>query len=231
MKHLPRLLFAASLALLAATPTNAGLLDKAKAVKSSIDAAAERPVKVSIGKGSLMDNRADTLKVVAAFRKKIGTNPLRVYGMKITRTNQIVMTYQSRYNAEKLETLVFNNGEIQGKPSPFKLIGNNVKVADNVFELDPVKLESIPDLVKMAREKTAQATKSKALGATVNVVQSWDDGRPVRIVVNVSADDRSALENVGEALESLKSDKVAKGSSVGQLIADATGKVIEFRLK
>jgi hypothetical protein len=231
MKHLPRLLFAANLALLASTPTNAGLLDKAKAVKSSINAAAEQPVKVSIGKGSLMDNRDDMLKVVAAFKKKIGASPLRIYGMKITRTNQIVVTYQSRYSPEKLETLAFNNGEIQGKPTPFRLFGNNVKVADNVFDLDQVKLESISDLVKMAREKTAQATKSNTLGATVNVVQSREAGRPVRIVVNVSADDRSALENVGEALESLKSDKVAKGSSVGQLIADANGKVIEFRLK
>lgn len=232
MKNTRRAVLFASLALLASAPLHAGFLDKVKSAKNTLDAAANQPVKVSIGKGSLMDNKDDIFKLVAAFKKKIGASPLQIYGMKITRTNQMVITYQTRYDKEKLETLVYSNGEIQGKPSKFKLIGSNVKVVDNVFSLDQVKLDSIPGLVKTARDKTAQATKSKTLGATVNVVQSWNEpGHPVRIVVNVSADDKSALDNISEAVDALKTDKVAKGSSVGQLVADANGKVLGFRLK
>lgn len=217
-----------------AVSANAGMVDKAKALKENIDKAANQPVKVDIGKSSLLENRDDILKVFAAFKKKIGADPMMVYGARIDWKNQVTVTYQSRFNKEKLETLYFSKNEIQGKPAPFKLIGNNVKVADNVFDLGKVKMDAIPGLVKTAREKTSEATKGKkTLGTTVNIVQYWTSGQPtqVRIVVNVAADDKSAGELIGNALVSLKDDTVAKGSSVGQLIADESGNVLGFRLK
>lgn len=227
-------LVAGACLLAAAVSADAGMIDKAKTLKENLDKAANQPVKVEIGKSSLLENRDDILKVFSAFKKKIGTDPMMVYGARIDWKNQVTVTYQSRFNKEKLETLFFSKNEIQGKPAPFKLIGNNVKVADNVFDLGKVKLDAIPGLVKAAREKTSAATKGKkTLGTTVNIVQYWTTGQPtqVRIVVNVAADDKSAGELIGNALVSLKDDTQAKGSSVGQLIADESGKELGFRLK
>lgn len=50
-------------------------------------------------------------------------------------------------------------------------------------------------------------------------------------MINVAADDQSTTQLVGDALGSLANDSVAKGSSVGQLTADASGKVLGFKLK
>ncbi len=220
--------------LLFSLSAQAGIMDKAKSAKDAMDKAANAPVKVSIDKGYLFDNKNDLKKVFAAFKKKIGSDPLMVYSARISWTNDVNIVYQNRYNLEKLETLSFSKGEIAGKPGKFTLIGKDAKVANSIIDFGRVKIDAIPDLVRLAREKTAEAAKvKKTAGASVDIVQLWTPGQPtqIRIVVHVAADDKSAAALVGEALTSLKDDKVAKGSSVGELVADETGKVLEFKLK
>jgi len=214
--------------------THAGVLDKAKAVKENLDKAANAPVRVPGLSKQILESKEDLRRILAAFRKKIGSDPLMVYGVGLNWTNVMTVTYQNRYNPEKLEMLSLSKGEIEGKPRPFKLIGQNVKVVDNVFDFGKVNFEAIPDLLKIAREKTSAETKGKkTLGASAKVVQFWTTGQPtqVRIVITVAADDKSASQLVGGALTSLADDSTAKGSSVGQLIADASGKVLGFKLK
>jgi hypothetical protein len=212
----------------------AGMLDKAKAAKASLDKVTYAPVKVPGLSKQILESREDLRHILAAFRKKIGSEPLMVYGVGLNWTNVVTFTYQSRFNPEKMEMLTLSKGEIEGKPRPFKLIGQNVKVEDNVFDFGKVNFEAIPDLLKVAREKTRAETKGKtALGASAKIVQLWTTGQPtqVRIVINVAADDKSATQLVGDALGSLKDDSVAKGSSVGQLVADQSGKILGFKLK
>jgi len=213
---------------------HAGLLDSAKSMKNSLDKAANAPVKVSVGKGALQDNAGDIEKVFAAFKKKAGANPLMVYGASIGSRGDAHITYQSPYNADKLESLHFFKEEIQGKATKFTLTGINVKVEDNVFDFARVKLSAIPGLVQAAREKTAQATKgNKTLGSSVKIVQLWAKGKPtqVRIIVNMSSDDgKSTAAQIGDALDTLKDNPPPKGSTVGQLVADENGKFIEFRM-
>lgn len=213
---------------------HAGLLDQAKSMKNSLDKAANTPTKVSIGKGPLQDNAGDIEKVFAAFKKKTGAHPLMVYGATIGFRGDAHITYQSPYNAEKLESLHFFKDEIQGKATKFTLTGINVKVEDNVFDFARIKLSSIPGLVQSAREKTTQATKgNKTLGSSVKIVQFWTTGKPtqVRIVINIASDDGgSTMAQIGGALDTLKEKPLPKGSTVGQLVADENGKFIEFRM-
>lgn len=228
----PLLLLIVSLAL--SLHAQAGLLDQAKSMKNSLDKAANTPTKVSIGKGPLQDNAADIEKVFAAFKKKTGANPLMVYGASIGFRGDAHITYQSTYNAEKLETLHFFKDEIQGKATKFTLTGINVKVENNVFDFARVKLSAIPGLIQSAREKTTQATKgNKTLGSSVKIVQYWATGKPtqVRIVVTIASDEgKSTVAQIGDALDTLKDDPPPKGSTVGRLVADENGKFIEFRM-
>lgn len=151
----------------------AGMLDKAKAAKQSLDKATYAPVKVPGLSKQILESHEDLRRILAAFRKKIGSDPLMVYGVGLNWNNVVTFTYQSRFNPEKMEMLTLSKGEIEGKPRPFKLIGQNVKVADNVFDFGKVNFEAIPDLLKLAREKTRAETKGKtALGASAKVVQS-----------------------------------------------------------
>jgi hypothetical protein len=213
---------------------SAGLLDQAKSLKAGIDKAANTPIPVSISKGSLQDNAADLNKVFGAFKKKIGANPLMVYGASIGSSNDAHITYQSPYNPEKLESLHFIKNEIQGKATKFTLTGTDAKVANSVFDFSRVNLSLIPGLVQVAREKTALATKgNKTLGSSVKIVQLWTPGKPtqIRLMVTVASDDgKSSLGKISDALDTLKDTPPPKGSTVGRLVADETGKVIEFRL-
>jgi hypothetical protein len=228
------LLSLAALPLSASFSAHAGLWDKAKSVKQDLDKAANTPTKVSIGKGRLEDSVDDMTRVFAAFRKKIGTSPLMVYGASIGFHNDAHITYQSLYNPEKLESLHFVKGEIQGKSTKFTLTGNDVKVKDNVFDFDRIKLAAIPELVKTARAKTSEANKGlKTLGASVKMVQYWTKGKPteLRIIVTVASDDgKSTMDLLGDAVDSAKGQTIPKGASVGQLMADETGKVLGFRM-
>jgi len=231
----PFCIFFTALLLSLAPLAHAGLFDKAKSIKGDIDKAANTPTKVAIGKGRLEESEGDIAKVFAAFKKKIGTSPVMVYGASIGFHNDAHITYQSPYNPEKLETLHFVKGEIQGKATKFTLTGDAPKVKDNVFDLEKVNLSVIPQLVKTAREKTSEANKGrKTLGASVKIVQSWAKGEPseLRLVVTVAADDgKSTAAAVAEALDSINGEEIPKNASVGQLTADETGKVLGFRTR
>jgi len=229
----PICIFLVAVLLSLAPLAHAGLFDKAKSIKGEIDKAANTPTKVTIGKGRLEESEADIVKVFTAFKKKIGTSPVMVYGASIGFRNDAHITYQSAYNPDTLETLHFIKGEIQGKATKFTLTGDSPKVKDNVFNLDKVNLSVIPQLVKTARERTSEANKGrKTLGASVKIVQAWTRGKPteLRIIVTVAADDgKSTATAVAEAFDSIKGEEIPKNTSVGQLTADESGRVLGFR--
>jgi hypothetical protein len=213
----------------------AGLLDKAKSIKEGIDKAANTPTRVSInGKARLEESSEDLAKVFAAFQKKIGATPLMVYGASIGSASDVHVTYQSRYNPEKLETLHFVKGEIQGMPTKFTLTGLDVKVKDNVFDFEKVNLSVIPGLVRTARAKTSEASNGrKTFGSSVKIGQVWAKGQPtqIRIIVTVATDDgKTTMALIEEAWGSSKGAAAPKGASVGQLAADETGKIVGFRM-
>ncbi|MBI1889733.1 MAG: hypothetical protein HYS18_03730 [Burkholderiales bacterium] len=226
----------AAMPLVVAHSAYAGVMDKLKAAQEKHDKQASQPVKVPIASGSLVEHGDDIKRLMAAFKKKaVGANPFMVYGVRLNWNNQVSVVYRPLTDRDKLEMMVFANGEIQGKPSPFRLTGKDVKVEDNIFDLGKVNLGAIPDLVKVARDKTGAATKAKrTYGASVSIVQvrpATGQGQQVRIVVNVAADDKTSNELVGSVLTALSDNRPAKGASVGQLIADESGKVVDFRMK
>lgn len=204
---------AACASLFSAAPIRAAVVESIKNAKTKLDQAANQPVKIKVsGKGKLIDNEKDLLAVIEGFRNKIGTSPVMAFGVKFDPFDRAVITYQPRANAEELQTIGYEKGEIEGKPRPFKLLGK-AKVADNVFDIGTVKFNLLPALVAEARKRTMTEAKTKTTyGITTEIGQSrTKDNRvgPVRIAITVATDSKS----------------------VGYLMASETGEVVEFRIK
>ena len=202
-----------ALGTLGAATAQGAVMETIKAAKAKLDEAANQPVKIKVsGSGKLVDNEKDVLAVIDGFKKKIRTTPVMAFGVSFDPFDRVAITYQTGPGTEVLQSIGYEKGVIEGKPRPFKLLGK-AKVVDNVFDIDKVKFNLIPALIKEARKRTTAETKAKNLyGVTINIGQSRiSDNRvgPVRIGITIATD----------------------GKSVGYMTASESGEVLEFRVK
>lgn len=137
-------------------------------------------------------------RIKKAFAEKVG-GEMKVLHLNMSENYADIQAQDPR-KPENVDEYVYRNGAIE-KVVPVKLSGPG-KLEDNLFKLDDVALEKIPELVREAMERSKDLENPKP---SLVRIELSSDGK-IEVHANISSDRKNAY-----------------------LVSDAKGKIIEYR--